>query len=120
MPVKFGFGAALGSGKQYLPWIEITDLARMFLFVLENLKRDDIFNAVGPDQISNSDFMKILARTTNKPFFMPNVPSFVMKLLLGEMAVLLLQGNRVSSEKIQAAGFEFKYKKLEDVMKSGD
>ena len=120
MPVKFGFGAALGSGKQYLPWIEITDLARMFLFVLENLKTDDIFNAVGPDQISNSNFMKTLARTMNKPFFMPNVPSFVMKFLLGEMAVLLLQGNRVSSEKIQAAGFDFKYKKLEDVMKSGD
>lgn len=120
MPVKFGFGAALGNGKQYLPWIEITDLARMFLFVLENLKTDDIFNAVGPDQISNSNFMKTLARTMNKPFFMPNVPSFVMKFLLGEMAVLLLQGNRVSSEKIQAAGFDFKYKKLEDVMKSGD
>lgn len=120
MPVKFGFGAALGSGKQYLPWIEITDLARMFLFVLENLKTDDVFNAVGPDQISNSNFMKTLARTMNKPFFMPNVPSFVMKFLLGEMAVLLLQGNRVSSEKIQAAGFDFKYKKLEDVMKSGD
>lgn len=120
MPVKFGFGAALGSGKQYLPWIEITDLARMFLFVLENLKTDDIFNAVSPDQISNSKFMKTLARTMNKPFFMPNVPSFAMKLLLGEMAILLLQGNRVSSEKIQAAGFDFKYKKLEDVMKSRD
>ena len=118
MPVSFGLGAALGSGKQYMPWIEISDLARMFIFVLENQKTDVIFNAVGPEQISNKEFMKTLARTMNKPFFMPNVPSFVMKLLLGEMAVLLLQGNRVSSEKIQAAGFEFKYTTLEEVMKS--
>lgn len=120
MPVSFGLGAALGSGKQYMPWIEISDLARMFIFVLENQKTDVIFNAVGPDQISNKKFMKTLARTMNKPTFLPDVPSFVMKLFMGEMAILLLKGNRVSSEKIQATGFEFKYKTLEEVMKSSN
>ncbi len=69
MPVSFGLGAALGSGKQYMPWIEISDLARMFIFVLENQKTDVIFNAVGPDQISNKEFMKTLARTMNKAVF---------------------------------------------------
>jgi len=120
MPVKFGFGAALGSGKQYLPWIEVTDLAHMFIFVLENQKTDVIFNAVGPEQISNKEFMKTIARLMKKPFFLPDVPSFVMKLFMGEMAILLLKGNRVSSEKIQATGFEFKYKTLEEVMKSSN
>jgi len=116
-PVKLGLGAALGTGKQYIPWIEISDLAEMFLFAIENNKLNAVYNAVAPNYINNYDFMKILASSMNKAFFMPNIPAFIIKLLYGEMSVILLEGSRISSEKIQSAGFDFKFKNVEDVVK---
>ena len=115
-PVKFGLGAALGNGKQYIPWIEISDLAEMFLFAIENKNLKGAFNAVAPDYINNFEFMKTLASSLNKAFFMPNIPAFIIKLLYGEMSVILLEGSRISSEKIQSAGFDFKFKNVENVL----
>ncbi len=119
IPVKLGMGAGLGSGKQYMPWIEISDLSRMFLFVIENYTSDSIYNAVAPNHINNYDYMKTFSHAMNKPFFLPNVPSFVMRLMLGDMSDILLKGNKVSSEKIQAAGFSFNFTRVEDVIQSG-
>lgn len=113
-PVKMGFGAALGSGKQWIPWIVLEDLARLFYFVYEQKLQNQtpqntlIYNAVAPSHISNKELMKSLAKAKKKPFFMPAVPAFVFKLLYGEMASILLEGSRVSSEKIIREGFDFK------------
>ncbi|MBN2892867.1 MAG: TIGR01777 family oxidoreductase [Bacteroidales bacterium] len=115
--IKKGIGSPLGSGKQYMPWISIEDLAHLFLYAAENQNITEAYNAVSPIHITNSEFMKGLAKQMNKPFFMPKVPAFAMKAILGEMASLLLEGSRVSSKKIQDAGFTFKYD-LETVLKT--
>ncbi len=116
-PIKMGLGSAIGTGKQYVPWIEISDLVRLFLFVLENQIPESVFNAVSPNHITNHELMKSLAKSLNKAFFLPKIPSFIMKLTFGEMSSILLEGSRVSSDKIQEAGFEFKYKSIQEIMK---
>jgi uncharacterized protein (TIGR01777 family) len=117
-PVKLGMAAALGTGNQFMPWIEISDLARMFLFVMENHHSDSIYNAVAPNHINNYNFMKTLSRALKRPFFLPNVPSFVLRLFFGEMSDIILKGNKVSSEKVQKAGFDFRFEQLEEVLRS--
>lgn len=119
--IKMGLGSAIGNGKQWMPWISIEDLARMFLFVLEQKLIPEkplqpiIYNAVGVEHINNKDFMKRIAKAIHRPFFFPNVPSFVFKILFGEMSIIVLNGSRISSEKIITEGFEFKDTKIEDL-----
>ncbi len=114
-PVKYGVGAPLGSGEQIMPWIEIRDLASIFLFLIENFKSSTIVNGVAPSFINNKEFTKKLAKAMNKPFFMPKVPAFVMKLILGEMSEMVLTGNKISSKKIQDLGYKFKYPDIDKV-----
>ncbi len=116
-PIKMGLGSAIGSGKQYVPWVEISDLARLYLFAIENKEMNNAYNAVSPNHITNNELMKSLAVSLKKPFFMPKIPSVFMKLAFGEMSSILLEGSRVSSNKIQEVGFEFKYKSILDIMK---
>jgi uncharacterized protein (TIGR01777 family) len=116
-PVKFGLGAALGSGKQYMPWIHIDDLCSLFIFCFEN-RKTEIFNGVAPNQINNKEFTKILAYVLNKPFFLPNIPSFILKILLGSRAQLILEGSRVSAKKVESFGFKFEFKELDNALKA--
>lgn len=113
--IQSGFSSALGSGKQYVPWIALEDAARMFLFVIEQGKLNEVYNAVAPQHITNYQLMKTLAKKANKGFFMPKIPAFVLRLVFGEKAIILLKGSRVSSEKIQKQGFEFKKPELEKI-----
>lgn len=114
-PFKLGFGAALGSGKQYMPWVHIDDLCRLFITAMEE-KWEGAFNGGAPNQVNNKAFSKELAKALNKPFFLPAVPAFVMRLILGSRAQLVLEGSRVSCEKVQARGFEFTYQKLNEAL----
>lgn len=114
-PVKLGVGAALGTGKQYLPWIHIDDLCNLFIHAMEN-KLDGSFNAGAPNQVNNKTFTQVLAKVLKRPLFLPNVPAFVMKLILGTRALLVLEGSRVSPEKIQKTGFTFGYTELENAL----
>lgn len=120
-PVKLGFGAALGSGEQWVPWIELKDLARLFYFVLhqklinQTPQKALIYNAVAPNHVTNRQLMKSLAKAKKKPFFMPTVPAFVFKLLYGEMSSILLEGSRVSSEKILEEGYEFNVTEIKEL-----
>jgi NAD dependent epimerase/dehydratase family enzyme len=75
------------------------------------------YNAVAPDQITNKEFVKILAHVLKKPFWFPRIPVILIKILFGELSVMLLKGSRISSEKIEKAGFVFKFPKLEDALK---
>ena len=115
-PVKLFAAAALGSGKQYLPWIHIDDLCRMFIHAMEN-KLEGPFNAGAPNQVNNKTFTKVLAKVLKRPFFLPNVPAFIMKLILSSRALLVLEGSRVSPEKIKRTGFQFKYTDLEQALR---
>lgn len=111
-PIQFGIGSPLGNGKQYMPWIHLTDICSMYKFALENPNVSGAFNASSPQHTTNENLTKKIASVLKKPLFMPNVPAFVLKLLFGELADALLKGSRVSSQKIQEAGFRFEYPDL--------
>ncbi|MCG8390783.1 MAG: TIGR01777 family oxidoreductase [Cytophagales bacterium] len=115
-PIKWGAGAALGKGDQYMSWIHLDDLCKMFIHALENDTIQGIYNAVAPNPVTNKELSKLSAKVLGKPFFLPNVPGFVLKLALGEMASMVLGGNRVSSEKIQNDGFTFTYPEVEPAL----
>ena len=106
-PIKLGAGASLGSGKQYMPWIAMEDLCNMYVSAIENIEIKGIYNAVAPEHITNEELTKSIAKTLKKPLWLPNIPSFFLKIILGELAVILLEGSRVSSEKIKKTGFNF-------------
>ncbi|MFN5183774.1 MAG: TIGR01777 family oxidoreductase [Bacteroidota bacterium] len=112
-PVKLCLGAALGTGKQIVQWIHIDDLVQIFVKAIEDEKMNGVYNAAAPDKLSNYFLTKAIANVLGKPFFLPNVPSLMLKLTLGEMSCIVLEGSAVSAEKIQRAGYDFKYKKIE-------
>lgn len=116
-PIKMGLGAVLGSGKQYMPWIHIDDLCRLFIFAMEK-KLEGAYNAAVPSdkQVNNAVFTKQLAKTLKKPIILPAIPAFVMKVILGSRALLVLKGSRVDSTKIQKAGFKFKFTELKEAL----
>jgi uncharacterized protein (TIGR01777 family) len=116
-PIKFGFGAALGTGKQYIPWIHIDDLCRLFIFCFEN-KKSEIYNGVAPNQLGNKAFTKHIAKVLGKPFFLPNVPAFILRIILGTRAQLVLEGSRVSAEKVKNSGFKYEFEDLEQALNS--
>jgi len=114
---QLGLGSAVGSGKQYMPWIFIDDLVSIFHEALFDVNYAGIYNAVSTEETTNYSFSKHLAKSLSKPFFSPNVPAFLLKLLFGEMANVLLEGSRVSNQKLINEGFEFKYSTLSDSLK---
>jgi uncharacterized protein (TIGR01777 family) len=120
-PVKSGVGAPVGTGDQYISWIHLNDLCRLILFALENNQVKGIYNAVAPQPVTNEELTRKIAETLKKPYFMPNIPSFVLRILFGEMASTVLGGNRVSSKKIEKEGFEFNFpdigRALSDLLK---
>jgi len=111
--LKPPLAAPLGNGQQWMSWIAIDDLARMFFFALENKEVKGIYNAVGPKPASNEELTQKAAKKAGKLFMGMGIPGFVLKLVLGEMAQMVLGGNKVSSQKIKEAGFEFRYPNLE-------
>jgi uncharacterized protein (TIGR01777 family) len=114
-PIRFGAGAAFGSGKQWQSWIHINDLAQIFIFALkENLS--GVYNAVAPNPVTNSELTKASAKVLKRPLLLPNIPKLPMKLVLGEMHMLLFESQRVSSSKIIEKGFDFKFVNIETAL----
>jgi uncharacterized protein (TIGR01777 family) len=109
---KAGFGSALGSGKQYMPWIHISDLCAIYLEAIKNKNMTGVYNATINDSTTNSSFSRLLAKEYGYFIWLPNVPAFVLRLVMGEMATIVLAGRRVSSDKIKSLGFRFKFKNL--------
>lgn len=117
-PIRLGFGSALGSGKQHLSWIHIDDLCALFIKAIDDEKLNGAYNAVSGNWVTNKEMTKAIAKKLNRSLWLPNVPGFVLKLMLGEMAEIVLEGSKVSADKIKQTGFEFKYTKLEEALKS--
>jgi hypothetical protein len=111
-PIQWWAGAPLGSGKQYMSWIHVDDLSNMFVHALFTEDMHGAYNGVAPNPVTNAEFTKTVAKIMNKPLFLPNVPPFALKLMVGEMAEMLLGGVKVSADKILASGFEFQYPDL--------
>lgn len=121
VPVEFGIGSPIGSGKQYMPWIHVKDICSIYEFVLKNPTIEGPYNSSSPQHTTNENFTKKLAEVLKRPLLMPNVPAFVLKLMFGELSEALLEGSRASSQKIQDAGFQFEFPDLkgalEDLLK---
>ncbi len=109
LPIKLGFGAAMGTGKQYMPWIHIEDLCQLYLKAIKEDSMAGEYNAVAPEHITNKEFTDRLAKSIDKKIWLPNIPSFLLKLILGEKANVILKGSRVSSKKVENLGFPFKH-----------
>tara|TARA_B100000767_G_scaffold148809_1_gene140133 strand:+ start:1334 stop:2242 length:909 start_codon:yes stop_codon:yes gene_type:complete len=111
-PIKGYIGSALGSGEQWQSWIHIDDLVSIFLFILES-DIEGVFNAVAPNPVQQKDFVKSVAKVLKRPLFFPNVPEIVLNFALGKMSAIVLESQRVSAQKIQNLGFEYKYYELD-------
>jgi uncharacterized protein (TIGR01777 family) len=111
-PARWGLSAPLGSGKQWMPWVHIDDLAQTYLHAIQHTELQGAYNVVAPEHVQNRDFMRALAETFHKPFFVPNVPGFAIRAILGEPANLILEGSRASNAKLVASGFAFRFPEL--------
>jgi uncharacterized protein (TIGR01777 family) len=114
---KRGLGSALGTGKQYMPWIHIYDLCMMYIEAIENEKMIGPYNATINDSTTNLTFSKALANSLGYTLWLPKVPAFLIRLGMGEMANIVLTGRRVSSDKIKSLGFRFQFKNLKSALK---
>ncbi|MBC7451502.1 MAG: TIGR01777 family protein [Cytophagales bacterium] len=117
-PVKLSIGSPLASGKQMVAWIHIDDLCGIFMKALEDTSMQGVYNGVAPNPLPNALFMRTCADVIKKPFFMPRVPALILELILGkEKAMSLIQGINVSSEKVEAKGYAFKFRDLAAALK---
>ena len=105
----------LGSGKQYMPWIHIDDLCEMYIQAIEG-NLTGVYNAVGPEHHTSTTFSKALAKSINRPYIGICVPSFMLKLLFGDMSKILLEGSRISSKKIEKNGYSFQFETLKKAL----
>jgi hypothetical protein len=116
-PLKFGLATIIGDGKQIVSWIHIDDLVRIILFAMENEKMDGVYNAVAPEPVSNEDLILTMAEKIRGKTFIPfHTPSFVLKIVFGEMINEILRSITVSSEKLQHTGFIFQYPDIESAV----
>jgi uncharacterized protein (TIGR01777 family) len=107
-PIRYGFATILGNGKQVVSWIHIDDLVRLYVYAIENEKLQGVYNAVAPHPVTNKKLILQLARCTRGRFFVPVfVPSFILKIMLGEMSIEVLKSASVSCKKIKQTGFTF-------------
>jgi uncharacterized protein (TIGR01777 family) len=113
-PFRWGVGGVLGSGNQWMSWIHLEDLTQMIVFAMEQ-RKTGLFNAIAPNPVTNREFTACMGEVLSVPTFAP-APEFALKALLGEMASVVLASQRVSAEKIVAAGFKFKYPDLKPVL----
>ncbi|MDX5436331.1 MAG: TIGR01777 family oxidoreductase [Pontibacter sp.] len=117
-PVKLMAGAPLGSGKQYMSWVHIDDVCRLFIKAIEDTHMEGVYNTVAPHPVTNEEFTKELAEVMHKPLVLPKVPAFAINLMMGEMSEVVLASQRVSANKVIQTGFTFEYNYLEEALES--
>jgi uncharacterized protein (TIGR01777 family) len=115
-PFRFGIGGRLGSGKQWMPWIELNDLVRLFVFAAENKNIHGALNGAAPEPVTNAQFTEALGRVLHRPALVP-VPRAALRLALGELANFMLASERVIPEATQAAGFRFEHSQIEEALR---
>jgi len=116
-PVKFCIGSPLGSGQQFISWIHIDDVVNMYLKGIEDENLSGAYNMSTPNPITNTELTKAIAKTLNKPLWLPHVPTFILKLIFGEMSEVVLGSTRMDVKKILATGFQFKYPNINTALK---
>lgn len=117
LPFKFGVGGTVGSGRQYLPWIHLDDWTSMVMWMMTSDQAAGAFNASAPEPVTNREFARIVGRVLRRPAVLP-APAFAVRLALGEMSTLLLNGQRALPDHAGQLGFRFSHRALEPALKS--
>jgi len=112
---KLGAGGKLGDGKQYMPWIHRMDMVRAIRFLIETDGLEGPFNGSAPHPVTNAEFTRSLGKALNRPAVLP-APALALKLAFGEMSRLLLTGARMVPKRLEDAGFEFRFRELDDAL----
>ncbi|MCC3721151.1 TIGR01777 family oxidoreductase [Rouxiella badensis] len=115
LPFRAGLGGPFGDGQQYMPWIHIDDMVNAILFLLYHETLNGAFNLVSPYPVRNDQFSALLGEILHRPSFM-RVPASVVRLLMGESAILVLGGQRAIPQRLEDAGFEFRYTELKPAL----
>ena len=115
LPIRFGLGGPLGSGKQWMPWIHIADHAAATAFLLMNANASGPFNLTAPEPVTNAEMVHAIARRLRRPAFL-RAPEFALRFALGEMSAMLLASQRVLPKRLLAAGYEFQFPTLESAL----
>jgi uncharacterized protein (TIGR01777 family) len=115
-PIKFFVGAALGTGKQWIPWVHIDDIVSMFISAVENPIFNGPYNACAPFPVTNLTLTKSIAHKLHRPVWPLNVPEIALKLILGEMSEVIFISTNTSAQKLLSAGFKFQFSQLEDAL----
>jgi len=116
-PFKLGVGGKIGSGAQYMSWIDLEDEVQVILHCVQNGSVQGAVNSVGPSAVTNAEFSKTLGRVLSRPSLFP-LPAFMARLMLGEMAdALLLSSQRVQPAKLSSSGYAFRHTNLEDTLR---
>ena len=113
---RFMVGGAIGSGRQWMPWIHQEDLFNIFSLLLNDSEISGPINCVAPNPVRNAEFAKILARTLGRPILLPAAPAFLLRTLLGEFANVVLKGQRVIPKKLMETGFSFRFPTLQQAL----
>ncbi|WP_420580009.1 TIGR01777 family oxidoreductase [Reichenbachiella sp.] len=115
-PIRYFVGAPLGTGNQVVPWIHWKDWCGAVGHMIERVSLSGAYNLVAPQPVTNAVLTRLIAKIIRRPVLLPNVPAFVLKLMLGEMASIVLQGHKVSSKKLETSGYEFEYQEPEQAL----
>jgi len=116
-PFKFFVGGPLGSGRQWMSWIQLEDHVRLILELIDNAQANGPVNATAPNPVRNKEFCQTLGKVLRRPCWAP-VPGFALRLALGEMAEMLLTGQRVMPAAAQKLGFQFRHPNLEEALQA--
>lgn len=116
-PLRFGIGGYFADGQAWYSWIHLDDLCRMFIWAMENPTIEGVFNAAAPNPVRNKALLNAVAKAMRQPAIFIPAPAFALRLVLGEMASAILNSNRIASEKVLQAGFQFHYPELEGALK---
>ncbi|HEY0245329.1 MAG TPA: TIGR01777 family oxidoreductase [Mucilaginibacter sp.] len=117
LPIKFWVGSPIGNGKQWIPWIHHEDVVGLYLYGIENNGLSGVYNMVAPNPVTNKQLTQAVAKQLHKPLWLPNVPAFAIKLIFGEMSIVVLGSTKVSAQKIEGSGFKFKFPMIEEALK---
>ena len=115
LPTRLFFGGRFGHGKQAVPWIHIADQVNAVRFLLENENAQGPYNLISPTPTSNAEFMRAIAKALHRPYWF-HVPAFLLKLVLGEMSILLTEGRYSQPKRLIELGFQFQFGELESAM----
>lgn len=116
IPFKLGLGGKLGSGNQYMPWVHVKDIAKLHEHIITHPEIHGVLNAVAPEMVTNYEFTKTLGKVLNRPTILP-VPEFAIKMMMGERAFLLLEGQKVVPKRTLESGFKFDFPDLESALR---